>query len=282
VLPYYQSTRGLRGGLFLVKEPVGLSEQTLLGAYSVLSGNGGSMIPSYSYSISFWINIEATNAANGEYMPIISYVNADPTYSTILQGIMTGPVSPAIAYNGKINTLAVFISQNPANGPTVITIPDFAVQKWNHVVFVSGGGVCDVFYNGVLANSSINTIPIIDNSASLYAGADKGLQGSICSVLYFNQQLKLNDVSFLYNSLRNANPPVQRSGAVLDIALTNAMPLQSVSSNSQLDYINNTNKYVTTKLISERAVDTVKQVFGPTNVMVPLSMDWYLSNWTRK
>ena len=83
---------------------------------------------------------------------------------------------------------------------------DVLLQKWNNIIINYNGGILDVFLNGELVKSDIGVVPYytLDN---LTIGADGGVNGGICNVVYFKRPLTALNVYILYNMIKNKEPP---------------------------------------------------------------------------
>jgi hypothetical protein len=90
----------------------------------------------------------------------------------------------------------------------------------------------DVFYNGELVKSMGGIIPVSAtngvvqypyiNTDELTIGTEQGVHGGICNVNYFNRTLNIFEIYYLYNFVKDYEPPVydKRSGETI-IAMTN-------------------------------------------------------------
>jgi hypothetical protein len=69
------------------------------------------------------------------------------------------------------------------------------------------GGVLDIFLNGQLVKSVSGIVPYytLDN---LTIGEDSGVSGGICNVVYFKKTLTSTNIYYLYNMVKNFNPPI--------------------------------------------------------------------------
>jgi hypothetical protein len=191
-----------QGGKQLVNNPIYTDSQYILANYGQLNGNDNI---NYKFAISCWLFIDATP-------------NANPTYAEYTSLLNFGN-KPNIMYNGKTNTLMIIINQEKIkNNESFIDFDDnnnriiyknnnFPLQKWNHVIVNYNGGVLDVFLNGELVKSVIGVIPYhtLDN---LTVGEMKGIKGGICNVVYFNKDLTITNIYYLYHFMKNRNPPV--------------------------------------------------------------------------
>ena len=65
----------------------------------------------------------------------------------------------------------------------------------------------DIFLNGELVKSSIEVVPYytIDN---LTIGENEGIKGGICNVIYFKHAITSPNIYYLYNMVKNRDPPV--------------------------------------------------------------------------
>jgi hypothetical protein len=146
---------------------------------------------------------------------------------------------PNVLFNPSLNTLMITVDQDSvkqlnekiaedvANNkdpyhkvrePTFIDVDDngnrivykndhVLLQKWNNVIINYSGGTLDIFYNGKLAQSSIEVVPYItlDN---LTVGTDNGISGGIANLYYYTKALRINQIENLYNSVKDQKMPV--------------------------------------------------------------------------
>jgi hypothetical protein len=85
--------------------------------------------------------------------------------------------------------------------------PNMLLQKWNNIIINYNGGVLDIFLNGELVKSSVGVVPYytLDN---LTIGQENGIKGGICNVTYFKHVLNVSNIYYLYNMVKDRNPPV--------------------------------------------------------------------------
>ena len=81
------------------------------------------------------------------------------------------------------------------------------LQKWNHIVTNYNGGTLDVFYNGELVKSVYGVVPYMEYDA-LSVGQENGVYGELCNLNYFKNKLNLSQVYYLYNLVKNRDPPI--------------------------------------------------------------------------
>ena len=126
---------------------------------------------------------------------------------------------PNVLYNGRNNSLMITMDQEQdpknnkltdynENGHRILYKNDnFLLQKWNNIIINYTGGVLDIFLNGILVKSNIGVFPYYKLD-SLTIGQDKGIEGGICNLIYFRKPLTTANVYFIYNMVKNRNPPV--------------------------------------------------------------------------
>jgi hypothetical protein len=195
-----------QGGEQLVNRPVYINTMYNLGSYEDL--NGGSDDFNYQYAISCWVFMDAsppnTSIRYNKYTSLLNFGN-----------------KPNILYNAKAHKLMITMKQKDLKNITknklidfdeegnriVYTNDNFLLQKWNNIIINYNGGTLDIFLNGELVKSSIECVPYItlDN---LTIGENEGLNGGMCNVVYFKQALTSNNIYYIYNTLKDKNPPV--------------------------------------------------------------------------
>jgi len=211
-IPRFQDNFSKQGGTIIVNNPVSTNTQNIIGSYDALNGITPSNIRGatqyeYQYAISFWIYIDAnspnTNASLTRYTSLLNYGG-----------------KPNVLYNASTNTLLITMNAKSTSDPDatskeydtngniiVYKADDVLLQKWNNVIINYSGGTVDIFYNGRLAKTTLDVIPIMQKD-TLTIGENKGINGQICNINYFNTSLDIGQVYYLYNTVKNNNPPV--------------------------------------------------------------------------
>lgn len=220
-LPFILRRFTQQGGQLLINQPITINKATNLASYEQLNKNMDNH--SYQYGLSFWVYIDSfspnTNKTYDGYANILDYGN-----------------KPRVIYNASSNTLRVTMKVGDGsktnddllerkldtNGNLIIyEMKDVKLQKWNNILINYSGGVLDIFYNGELMKSTVGIIPYYNNDPqtetttsiedsnynNLIVGQDNGLYGQICNVNYFNKALNSYQIHYLYNSVKDYNPP---------------------------------------------------------------------------
>jgi hypothetical protein len=195
----------LQGGTQLVNKPVYTDTQYALGTYEQLNGSDNF---DYQYAISFWLFLDAappnTNDSYSRYTSLLNFGN-----------------KPNVLYKGETNTLMITMQQKDLTKVNKSNLIDFdedgnriiykntnmLLQKWNNIIINYNGGVLDIFLNGDLVKSSVGVVPYytLDN---LTIGQDNGIKGGICNVIYFKHAITSPNIYYLYNMVKNRDPPV--------------------------------------------------------------------------
>lgn len=203
-LPVISSKVAIQGGNQLVNQPVNTNEVHSLGSYEELNG---SLDPDYQYAISFWLFIDSAAP------------NTNPSY-TRYASILNFSQKPQVFYKAESNTLMITMNQKglmkattnnmldfDENGNRIILIkPNFLLQKWNNIVINYNGGTLDIFINNELVKSSNGVIAFRGNDL-LTIGQEDGIHGGISNLVYYRKALTINQMYFIYNSVKNKNPP---------------------------------------------------------------------------
>jgi len=199
----------MQGGQELITEPVNANGLHTLGTYKELNNKFayGSDQFDYQYAISFWFFVEAappnTNANSVQYASILDFGG-----------------KPNILYNTLDNSLLVTMQKKPNVNAPLDTVnkadndydvlykkEDVLLQKWNNMIINYNGGTMDIFLNGELAKSISGVVPYYTLD-SLTIGEINGVNGSICSVVYYNKPLTSMNIKYLYNMIKELSPPV--------------------------------------------------------------------------
>jgi hypothetical protein len=178
--PYAENKYLAQGGKQLLDEPIYLNGEKQLGTYEYLNGSDTF---NYQYGISFWFYLDSNNTTS-ENMPILSFGN-----------------KLAVLYNPSQNLLQVQVEEKNESltneTQTIYQKTGVYLQKWNHMIINYTGGTLDIFLNGDLVKSSINIVPYMKLD-TLVVGKNKGLNGGICNVVYFNKPLVVDQIHNLY------------------------------------------------------------------------------------
>jgi len=205
ITPSIFNTIHLQGGKQLVNNPVYTDKQYSLGTYEQLNGSDKF---DYQYAISCWVFLDAAppnmNDSYSRYTTLLNFGN-----------------KPNILYRGETNTLMITMQQKDLEEVNKNNLLDFdddgnriiyknnnmLLQKWNNIIINYNSGVLDIFLNGELVKSSVGVVPYytLDN---LTIGQDNGIKGGICNVVYFKRALNTLNMYYLYNMVKEKNPPI--------------------------------------------------------------------------
>ena len=181
-----------RDGNRLLKEPIYLNNEKRLGTFQELNKKDDKF--SYHYALSSWIYINpqppSTSPAYEDYTSLLNLGN-----------------KPNILYNGRTNTLLIKMKTQNDKEKIIYKSKNIKYQKWNNFVINYDGGTLDIFINNELVVSVPGAIPYMSFD-NITTGASPGIHGGICNVVYFNNTLSRNKISWLYNSTKNLNPPI--------------------------------------------------------------------------
>ena len=172
----------------LIEDPVQLNIETSLGTYEILNkdkkGQDNSKF-NYNYAISFWINIDpqppSANASYTENSNLLSYGG-----------------KPAILYNGLTNEI-IITAKTGKEEKEVFKTKNVPYQKWTNFIINYEGGSLDVFMDNKLVSSTPNIVPYMSYD-NITVGKKNGIFGYIKDVVYFNDNLTRNKISWIYNS----------------------------------------------------------------------------------
>jgi len=215
IAPQVQTNLSKQGGTLLVNSPVYTNTENSIGLYDNLNGTSEENPYNYKYAISFWVFIDAmspsvSNSLN-KYTSLLNYGN-----------------KPNVLYNAAENKLRITLQndgepaigsasrlKNPqeldASGNIIICeLPNVLLQKWNNIVINYSNGTLDIFYNGQLVKSANEAVPAMSKD-TLTIGSNNGVNGGICNVTYFNTSITMSQIYYLYNLVKNKNPPVVNS-----------------------------------------------------------------------
>ena len=203
-LPSLFNIINTQGGKQLVNQPVHLDSLNSLGTYEQLNDSENY---DYQYALSFWFYIDS------------SPNNLTPSDSNF--SILNYANKPNVFYSTKTQSLVITMDQKNLEKTTNNKLIDFdedgnrilyrnkniLLQRWNNMILNYNGGILDIFLNGELVKSNVGVVPYytLDN---LTIGQDNGLKGGICNVVYFRYPLNSLNLYFIYNLVKNRNPPI--------------------------------------------------------------------------
>ena len=164
------------GGDVLVHKPIPLDK---VSSYTVPVN--------YNYTLSFWFYI---------YPSAPSYSQSSTGYTNVL---LHGD-SVLIVYNGQENKMEVKLK-----GDSMVSA-DVPLQKWNHMALIYTNGIMDTFMNGKLLQSETWVPHILTKEVMI--GANNGIHGNICSVMYYDKVKSHAFVKALYKEFKHLNPPI--------------------------------------------------------------------------
>jgi hypothetical protein len=211
--PLLYNTINLQGGKQLINAPIPINTSQDYGTYETLNDDKKY---DYNYAISFWFYIDAlppnTSSSYKTYNSLLNYAN-----------------KPNVLYNAEKNTLIITIKQQDLQAKTDSKFIQFVegdtdnrilyennnilLQRWNNIIINYNGGVLDVFMNGELQQSNVGVVPYYTLDA-LTIGNNDGISGKICNVVYFNKSLSHNNMFYLYNMVKDENPPIPKKSNV--------------------------------------------------------------------
>lgn len=179
-------------GTHLLEDPIYLNNLKVLGNVGDFYSKDDN--PTYRYSLSgwFWINPQPPNTG-------ASYIK----YTNILQF----GKKPSVEYNSLEHTLRINCQIKGNKEITIVKTKNVGLQKWNYIVINYDGGTMDVFLNGELIGSQPDVAPYITQE-NITVGAENGIEGGICNVIYHKDILKKRQISLAYKSLSKMRNPI--------------------------------------------------------------------------
>jgi hypothetical protein len=144
----------------------------------------------YNYTVSFWVYFEAISPGFSQ--------SANEFTDVVLYGD-----NVLVAYNSTLNTLRTIMKNQDKKD--MYDIHDIPLQKWNHVVLSYANGTLDLFMNGELQKSRV-AVPQM-SSHEVIVGSERGVQGELCTLMFYNKVLTMNQIQALYTEFKDKNPP---------------------------------------------------------------------------
>jgi len=176
----------------LLKEPDTLTSEHYLGTFQKLNFKDDKF--QYKYAVSSWIYIDS-------FPP-----ETNPNYENFTTLLNIGN-KPNIKYNVLKNELKIITQTQGKNEKILYTTNNFKMQRWNHIVINYDGNAMDIFINNELVATNPGTIPYNDNT-QIIGGTPNGIHGGICNVVYYNENISRDKINWIYNSVKDLNPPV--------------------------------------------------------------------------
>tara|TARA_B110000483_G_scaffold126804_1_gene152291 strand:- start:1922 stop:3466 length:1545 start_codon:yes stop_codon:yes gene_type:complete len=239
IIPYIYQKIITHDGNILLENPHYLNNQYQLGHFQSLTPYNNDTRLKYNYSISGWFNIFGmgpnTRSSYSKFVDIINYANKPAVQynaSTNTLRIQTEIIKQrGIEERDEIHTHNndSDILNNPhdiLNNPhddiehrRKIKIPietevvdvystnNILLQKWHNIVINYDEGNIDVFLNGELVGTKSNISPHLKYDL-VTCGQNKGVEGGICNVTYYNRILNNGEIVFNYKLLSQRNPPL--------------------------------------------------------------------------
>lgn len=169
------------GGDLIVHNPCNLNQMS---SYTITNTY------QYSYTLSYWIYLEATSPgfskSSNEYTDVVLYGD-----------------NVLFAYNSSLNTLRTEMKNKSKK--TEYDMHDIPLQKWNHVVLSYANGTLDLFLNGELQKSTV-AVPQT-SSQEIIVGSEGGVSGQLCTFMFHDKVLTIDEIQALYTQFKDKNPP---------------------------------------------------------------------------
>jgi hypothetical protein len=195
VVPKLVHALSTHDGTQLLKEPVYLNNEHTLGNFENLhAGSTDDSKFNYHYSLSSWIYINPQPP------------NTSPAYTKFTSLLNYGD-KPQIQFNGLKNELRIMATTGKKDLVEIYKTTDISYQKWNNFVINYDGGNMDVFLNGKLVASRPNIAPYMTYE-NITSGANDGIEGGICNVMYYDHIQSKGAITLAYRMLRDKNPPL--------------------------------------------------------------------------
>lgn len=106
----------------------------------------------------------------------------------------------------KIKELSVDREFDELGNRIIYKNKNVLLQRWNNLVLNVDGSNMDIFLNGILVKSLHNALNYI-NFKDMVVGYPNGINGSVANILYFQNNINVYKIKYLYYSLKNKNPP---------------------------------------------------------------------------
>jgi hypothetical protein len=215
IVPYIRNKVSKQGGNLVLQNPKSISNEISLGTYTKLNGIGDEVaktlenqsgVFNYTFAISFWLMLDSDAMTSNKYYTIMNYNEIPHIMWNPKKATMIFTIKDTRPTKKNKNNLT-HPEEIAENGNLIIyTLSTLPMQKWNNIIFNYLNGTVDIFVNNKLASSTIDIVPEM-GYGELKVGSSK-LTGKICNVVYFNRVLEMKNIHYLYNLVKNRNPPV--------------------------------------------------------------------------
>jgi hypothetical protein len=202
-----------QGGTILVNNPVYTNSENTIGTYDNLNGtDSNENLYDYNYAISFWVYIDAVSpnvsSSLDKYTSLLNYGDKpNVLYNASENTLMITMLNTGEPAVGSVSRLKNPQELDAAGNIIIYKLEKVLLQKWNNIIINYNGGTIDIFYNGKLVKSVNEAVPQMSKD-TLTIGANKGINGGICNVTYFNSNVNASQIYYLYNTVKDKNPPV--------------------------------------------------------------------------
>lgn len=207
-----------RNGKHLLRSPIYLDKKTTIGKYSDLYPESEKKDDSSSFEIANVIEVTNQSPSNtdGKYHYVYSisawfWLNPQPPNTrpafTKYTNILEYGDKPVVDFNSLENSFRVRCQLEEDNYATIFETNEIDYQTWNNIVINYDGGNMDVFLNGELVGSRPNIAPYM-SFENITVGEDRGLEGGIANVVYYDKILQSNEIKLGYKALKNLPSPV--------------------------------------------------------------------------
>jgi hypothetical protein len=295
LIPYSLNKVAKQGGNVILQDPISLSTVKSLGTYSKLNGiEDEAAVPilsqvgvfNYTYAVSFWLYLDSSTASvSDNYYTVMNYngmphIMWNPKKATMIFTVKDKASDvDTDSGEGTDTETTQRIQGVPSSGDVakngsrvILTLASLAMQKWNNIVVNYVNGTLDIFVNGDLIQSSHNVVPEM-TYGELSIGSPN-LSGKVCNVVYFNYSLEMKNVHYLYNLVKDTNPPIITDayyGTTEEAVYVNkvAEPVTKIVIPINID----TNIMETEDQSADKPVDEVGTTYKPASNY--LSMAWY-------
>lgn len=198
LLPWFMEKLILHNTSQLITQPENLNIQQSLGTFQDVNytASYGSDTNEFNYhfAISSWFYINSNPP------------ETNPYYSKYTSILNVGD-KPDIQFNVLKNKLRIKMKTQGKNEKIIYETTNFHMQKWNNIIINYDGSTFDIFINNELVSSTQGVIPYNSNTV-ITSGTQDGLYGGICNVQYFRNNITRGKINWLYNSIKNFNPPI--------------------------------------------------------------------------